>query len=157
MLFGLAIVGILAGLAFPSMRAALRTGSVRSATFELVAGLQQTRASSIAAARPGVLCLTAGDGSGNESCLPDGGTASAWRAFLEAEGRQVPLAARALPAGVRLKANRARLAFWPDSLSASTATLTICDSFGLARSREIVISQSGRLRLAESTETVCAS
>src|SRR5688572_32993224 len=45
LLFGLAIVSILAGLAFPSMR----TGSVKSATFELMAGLQQTRASSIAA------------------------------------------------------------------------------------------------------------
>src|SRR5687767_7798269 len=45
LLFGLAIVSILAGLAFPSMRTALRTGSVKSATFELMAGLQQTRAS----------------------------------------------------------------------------------------------------------------
>jgi type II secretion system protein H len=155
LLFGVAIVGIIAGLAFPSMRTALRTGSVRSASFELMAGLQQTRASSIAAARPGVLCLTEKTGSGNEACLPDGGTGSAWRAFLEAEGRQLPLAARALPAGIRLKANRARLAFWPDSLSASTATLTICDALGLARPREIVINQAGRLRLTESTEAAC--
>ena len=157
LLFGVAIVGILAGLTFPSMRTALRTGSVRSASFELLAGLQQTRASSIAAARPGVFCLTEKQASGSEACLPEGGTGAAWRAFLEDEGRQVPLAARALPAGVRLKSNRARLSFWPDSLSASTATLTICDASGLARPREIIINQAGRLRLAESTEAACAS
>jgi type IV fimbrial biogenesis protein FimT len=155
LLFGVAIVGILAALAFPSMRTALRAGSVRSASFELMAGLQQTRASSIAAARPGVFCLTEKTGAGTEACLPDGGRASAWRAFLEADGRQLPLAARALPAGIRLKTNRARLAFWPDSLSASTATLTICDALGLARPREIVINQAGRLRLGESTEAAC--
>ena len=155
LLFGVAIVGILAGLAFPSMRTALRAGSVRTATFELMAGLQQARASSIAAARPGVFCLTEKTGSGNEACLPDGGTGSAWRAFLEADGRQLPLAARDLPPGIRLKANRARLAFWPDSLSASAATLTICDVAGLVRPREIVINQAGRLRLGESGEAAC--
>ena len=153
LLFGLAIVATLTGLALPSMRSALRAAAVRTATLDLVAGLQQTRASSIAAARPGVLCLS--DMSG--ICLGNGGTSGAWRAFLESDGRQLPLAASALPAGVLLKSSRSRLAFWPDSLSASTATLTICDSLGIARPRVIVMSQGGRLRLAESGEATCGA
>jgi type IV fimbrial biogenesis protein FimT len=153
LLFGLAIAAILTGLVLPSMRSALRAASVRTATFELLAGLQQTRASSIAAARPGVLCLA--DGAGN--CLGNAGTAGAWRAFLEAEGGQLPLAARELPSGVLLKASRSRLAFWPDSLSASTATLTICDTQGIARPRAIVMSQGGRLRLGESPDGTCGA
>ena len=144
LLFALAIVAALTSLALPTMRAALRAGSVRTATIELLTGLQQARASSITTGTPGVLCLT--DGNGN--CLTKGGTAAAWSAFLETENRQVPLAARSLPPGVLLKASRPRLSFQPDSLSASTATLTICDSQGLARARVIVISQGGRLRLA---------
>lgn len=151
LLFGLAIVAIITGLALPSLRSALRTGSIRSATVELLAGLQQTRASAISMGRPGVLCLA--DAAGN--CLGSGGTAMAWRAFLEAPGRQIPLGAGALPAGVLLKSSRSRLAFWPDSLSASTATLTICDVQGLARPRAIALSQGGRLRMAEAMDATC--
>ena len=151
LLFGLAIVAILTGLALPSMRAALRTGAVRSATFELLAGLQQARASSIAAGSPGMLCLADGNG----SCLAEGGTARAWRAFLVSDGRQLPLSAAALPPGILLAASRPRLSFWPDSHSASTATLTICDSQGFASPRAIVLSQAGRLRLADAGNVVC--
>src|SRR5262245_19363171 len=55
--FGLAIVAILTSLAAPSMRTALRASAVRSSTLELLAGVQQTRASSIVEGRPGTLCL----------------------------------------------------------------------------------------------------
>ena len=91
--FGLAIVAILTGLAVPSMRGALRAGAVRSATLELLAGVQQTRASSIVEARPGTLCLS--DAAGD--CLRGNGPASSWQAFLR--GRRTAAAAgRAHPA-----------------------------------------------------------
>jgi type IV fimbrial biogenesis protein FimT len=153
LLFGLAIVATLTGFALPSMRTALRAAAVRSAAFELLAGLQQTRASAIATGRAGVLCLT--DGNGN--CVPEGGTSGAWRAFLVADGNQLPLTTRALPPGVLLRSTRSRVSFWPDSLSASTATLTICDAQGIARPRTVVLSQGGRLRLADATTTACSS
>ncbi len=124
--FGLAIVAILTGLAVPSLRGAMRAGAVRSATLELLAGVQQTRASSIVEARPGTLCL--GDTAGN--CLRGNGPASSWQTFLKDGDRQLPLAARDLPADVVLRASRPRLEFWPDAFAASTITLTICDAQG---------------------------
>jgi type IV fimbrial biogenesis protein FimT len=151
--FGVAVVAILAGLAVPGMRTALRNTAIRSATLELLAGLQQVRASSITEARPGVLCLS--DISGH--CLTGNGAAVAWSAFLEGGGSTAALAGGPLPRGLELRATRSRLGFWPDSLAASTATLTICDRAGLARPRAIVLSQTGRVRLADAADRACES
>ena len=148
---GLAVVATLTGLALPQFRADLRANAVRGAAFELLAGLQQARAASIVEGRTGVLCL--GDAAG--SCLPDGAEASAWRAFLEVDGRPALLAGQSLPAAVVLRSSRARLTFWPDSLAASTGTLTICDSQRIARPQAIIISQGGRARVASAAETAC--
>ena len=149
--FGLAVVALLAGLAVPGFRADLRAGAVRSATYELLAGLQQARAGSILEGRTGVLCLS--DAAGN--CLANGVPATAWQAFLEIDGRPTPLSAHSLPAGVALHSSRAQLRFWPDSSAASTGTLTICDSLRIARPRAIVLSQGGRARAASAPESAC--
>lgn len=149
--FGVAVLGILAGLAVPGMRTALRNAAMRSATLELLAGLQQARASSITAARPGVLCLS--DLAGH--CLSGNGPAPAWSAFLEGGGSTSAFALGPLPRGLELRATRNRLSFWPDSLASSTATLTICDRAGLVRPRAIVLSQTGRVRIADGTDQVC--
>jgi Tfp pilus assembly protein FimT len=150
--FGLAVVATLAGLAAPQFRAELRANAVRSAAFELLAGLQQARAASIVEGHRGVLCLSDAGG----KCLPDGAQTGAWRAFLEVDGRPALVAAQSLPAGVVLRSSRARLTFWPDSLSASTGTLTICDAQRGARPRAIVISQGGRARVISAAESACA-
>jgi type IV fimbrial biogenesis protein FimT len=151
----LGIVALLAGMAVPGFRADLRAGSVRSATFELLAGLQQVHASSIIEGRTGVLCLS--DAAGN--CLGSGGEANAWAAYLEskgeAAGRAAPLTTRLLPAGVVLRSARAALRFWPDTLAATTGTLTICDAAGIARPRAIVLSQGGRARLTSPADSAC--
>jgi Tfp pilus assembly protein FimT len=149
--FGVAMVAILAGLAVPGYRADLRAGAVRSAAYELLAGLQQARAGSILEGHTGVLCLS--DAAGN--CLAEGAQARNWRAFLEVDGRPNLLAEQSLPTGVVLRSSRARLTFWPDSLAASTGTLTICDSQRIARPRAIVVSQGGRARVASGAEAVC--
>ena len=54
MVFGLAIVAILAGLATPGFHQSLRASAVRAATYELLAGLQQARGSSIVESQPGI-------------------------------------------------------------------------------------------------------
>jgi type IV fimbrial biogenesis protein FimT len=149
--FGLAVVGILAGLAVPSLRSALRAAAVRSASLELLAALQQARASSIVAGRPGVFCLS--DGAGH--CLSGDAPALAWNAFLAGTGSPVPLAGSLLPRGIELRATRPTLTFQPDALAASTGTLTICDRQGVARPRAIVLSQGGRVRLADADPAVC--
>ena len=149
--FAVAVVAVLAGLAVPGMRTALRNAAMRSAVLELLTGLQQTRASSITQAVPGVLCLA--DAAGN--CLGKSGTATAWAAFLEGRDGRTALAGGPLPRGLELRATRARLSFWPDSLASTTSTLTICDRAGFAPPRALVISQNGRVRLTEGAAGVC--
>ena len=149
----MALAALLASLAMPAFRAAARNAAMRSAFFDLAAGLQLTRASSIVQARRGVLCLSRSAGG---SCQGNGGS-SAWTAFLDVDGLSQPLSARALPPGIALHATRNRLDFWPGSRAASTGTLTMCDAQGIARPRAIVISQLGRLRLAEGDDSACAA
>jgi len=152
---GLAIVATLATLAMPGFRADMRATAVRAATYELLAGLQTARAGSIVEGRTGVLCLS--DAAGN--CLAAGtdtaGVAEAWQVFLEVDGHPFLLAAHSLPVGVVLRSSRTQLKFWPDSLAASTGTLTICDSLRVARPRAIVLSQGGRARLTNSADSTC--
>ena len=156
LLCGLALVAVLAGLAAPGFRASARAAAVRSAAYELMTGLQQTRGNSIVEARPGVLCLA--DTAGN--CLDTSAPAPAWRSYLEtgtgaAETGAQTVASRSLPSDILVRGSRTRIRFWPNSLAASTGTLTICDAQGLAPPRAIVISQNGRARFATAATDGC--
>jgi type IV fimbrial biogenesis protein FimT len=144
LLFGLAIVAVLAVMAAPGFLASLRTTAVRAAAYDLMAGLQQARANSILESRVSVLCPSDG-----AACLGANLPARAWISFLEVAGDRRELRKRDLPAGVVLHASRTPLRFWPAALAASPTTLTICDERGVAPARAIVISQSGRARFVE--------
>jgi type IV fimbrial biogenesis protein FimT len=146
----MALVALLASLALPSMRSGLRTAAVRTATYELMAGLQQTRGAAIVESQPGVLCLA--DAAG--TCRASGAPAPAWRAFLEVDGSRT-LFTRLLPRDVTVRGSRARIRFSPRALAASAATLTICDAQGVAAPRAIVISQTARARLAPAGAAEC--
>jgi type IV fimbrial biogenesis protein FimT len=148
---GLAVVAMLAGMATPGMHSALRAAAIRSATFELLEGLQQARANAIVEAKPGMLCPL--DAGGN--CAAVGAPSRAWRVFLEVDGHSRLLAERPLPEGVSLRSTRSPLRFSPTALSAGTGTLTICDTRGIAAPRAIVVSQNGRARLADSSTASC--
>ncbi len=151
MLFGMAIVAILAGLAAPGFQQSLRASAVRAATFDLLAGLQQTRGTSIVVAAPGMLCPS--DSAGN--CLPAETAASHWRWSVESAGRAIPAEPQALPAGVIARASRSPVRFWPNSVSASTATLTICDLRRVAAPRAIVVNVAGRARVTAAADSAC--
>jgi Tfp pilus assembly protein FimT len=153
LLFCLGLLALLAGLAAPGFRAGLRAAAVRSASVELLAGLQQARAHSILQSRPGLLCPV--DSAG--ACLAPGADAAGWRSFLEAGANREALASRELPRGVVLRATRSPIRFWPNTFAASTGTLTICDSQRLAPARAIVISQAGRARLSPGAEDACGA
>jgi type IV fimbrial biogenesis protein FimT len=148
---GLAVVAVLAGAAAPGFQATLRASAVRTASYELMAGVQHTRASAIVEARPGVLC--ASDAAG--LCLSGAAPAHAWRAFLDTGGQSRELAAHLLPTGIALRSSRTSVRFWPNSFAASPITLTICDELGMARPRAIVVSQGGRARFASPPDSAC--
>lgn len=151
MLVGMAVVAILAGLAVPGFHRSLRVTAVRAATYELLAGLQQTRGSSILESLPGMLCPS--DAAGR--CLPAATPASYWGWATESSGPPPALEPRALPDGVVTRASRSPVRFWPHGLNASTATLTICDVRGIAPPRAIVVSVSGRARVTTALDSAC--
>jgi type IV fimbrial biogenesis protein FimT len=168
LLFSIGLLALLAGLAVPGFRSSLRAAAVRSASFELLAGVQQARANSILESRPGVLCPT--DPAG--ACLPAGQLAGSWRAYLETSpgetnpGETVPgapgtgqleLGGQVLPRGVVVHSSRSPLRFWPMAFAASPGTLTICDMRNQVPPRAIIISQSGRARLASGSRAACSA
>jgi type IV fimbrial biogenesis protein FimT len=148
---GLAVIAVLAGMGAPSFRASLRAAAVRTATYELLIALQQARAQSIVESQPALFCPSnlAGD------CLPAGTRAPAWRSSMEGAASDA-IEPNALPAGVQVRSSRSPLRFWPDSLSASTGTLTICDEQSVAAPRAIVLSQSGRARIGAPAAADCS-
>jgi len=148
---GLALVAVLATLAVPSFRTTLRSAAIRTATYELLGGLQQTRGMAIVESRPGVLCLA--DTAGN--CLAAAVPAPAWHVFLETDDGSRAVVTRVLPAGITVHGSRARIRFSERALAASAATLTICDAQGVAAPRAIVISQNARARLAAASDADC--
>src|SRR4029079_14023103 len=101
LLFGVAVVAILAGLAAPGFRQSLRSTAVRVATYELLAGLQETRASAILEAKPGLLCPRCWGGNRVPAATPG----AFWRWSPEsADGPRVQ-ASQALPEGVLARAS----------------------------------------------------
>jgi type IV fimbrial biogenesis protein FimT len=160
--FGLAVVAVLAGMSVPGFRQSLRAAAVRSASVELLAGLQHARATAILESRTGGLCPL--DAAGR--CQSAGTPASAWGWFLEAgadrpsqspqvQSRQT-LSRQALPRGITLRATRSPLHFHAHSHSASPGTLTICDTEGIATPRSLVVSLSGRARVEHARPEACA-
>lgn len=153
LLFSVALLALLAGLAAPGLRASLRAAAVRSATFEVAVGVQQARANSVMESRPGSLCPT--DSAGR--CLAAGVAATGWRSFIDSGEGSDPLGGQDLPSGVTLRATRSPIRFWPSSFAASTGTLTICDDAGIAAPRAIVISATGRARVDTAAPADCGA
>jgi len=151
LLFAMAVVAILAGLAAPGFQQSLRSTAVRVGTYELLAGLQQTRGSSILESQPGLLCPS--DPAGN--CLPPATWSAWWRRSTEPAIGAPRIETRALPEGVVARASRSPIRFWPSALNATNTTLTICDSRRVASPRAIVVSVSGRARVALAAESAC--
>jgi type IV fimbrial biogenesis protein FimT len=146
----LGLVAVLATLAIPSFRSHLRTAAVRTATYELLAGLQQARGAAIVESRAGVLCLAEAAG----DCRASGGPAPAWRVFLESDPGH-PFALRVLPRDVTVRGTRARIRFSARALAASAATLTVCDAQGVAAPRAIGVSRTARARLDTAAAADC--
>jgi Tfp pilus assembly protein FimT len=149
--FGLAIVAIIVGMAAPGFRSSLRAQAVRSATFDLLAGLQQARGNSILESRPQDLCPS--DSAG--SCVGAGIPTPYWCASAESDAGQALRTSHVLPKGVLVRASRSPLRFWPDARGASTGTLTICDEQGVAPPRAIILSLTGRARLEAAPAEAC--
>jgi type IV fimbrial biogenesis protein FimT len=149
----MAIAATLVAAAAPSFRATQRGAAVLTATDELLSALHQTRTVAITRNLPGVVCLTTSNG----RCLERTGTAaSGWRAYLNVIGGfpaqydpgEPIVGTGQFATDVAVFGSRTAVTFWPSTRAGTTNTLTVCDRRAIAPYRQVVISQSGRPRLA---------
>lgn len=160
LLVTLTLIAVITTLSIPTFRELGRSLAVLGATHDLMAALHTTRSAAITRGHPGVICLT--DAAGR--CLPSNARrGSSFRAWINTRGEsparpdadEPTLLVGHLAAGIELRGSRASLTFWPVSRAGTTITLTVCDTVGLAKPEHVIVSQSGRPRLARGNSVAC--
>jgi Tfp pilus assembly protein FimT len=149
----LAIGALLAALAVPGFASLRRSVGVSSAANELVWALHLARSSARLRGQPVTVCLS----SDEKTCVarPDV-TAAGWLVFHpagQAGAMQLiaagpPLHSFHLPEGITVTATRPAVTFWPVSRAGSTGTFELCDIENRTPGKAIVVSQTGRPRVA---------
>ncbi len=149
----LAIAALLASLAVPGFASLRRSVGVSSAANELVWALHLARSSARLRGQAVTVCLSRDE----KQCIatPDA-AAEGWLVFHpagQAAATQLiaagpPLHSYHLPEGVTVTASRPAVTFWPVSRAGSTSTFQLCDVENRTPGRSIVVSQTGRPRVA---------
>jgi type IV fimbrial biogenesis protein FimT len=148
-----AVAAVLATLAVPSFGSLRRAASVSAATNQLLWALHFARSSAILNGLPVTLCLSKDDATCLESAVTAG---TGWLVFYQPSGR---VAARPasdhpllhsfrLPADVTVHGTRAAITFWPVTRAGTTGTFDVCNVGATPRGRAVVVSQTGRPRVA---------
>lgn len=156
LLVTLAIVAVLAALSTPAFQRSRAEAASLSSAHSLLRALHLARSQALLRAEPAVVCLSAD----LVSCVSRPATASirGWIVFLnlrtertvQRDSAEPLLGVFALPENTRLAGSRTAVTYWPVSRAGTTATFTVCDSHRLARTRAVIVSQTGRPRLRES-------
>lgn len=147
-----AILAVLAGAATPSFRDYLANARRTSEVNALVHGLHAARNAAIRRSQPVVLCNSR-DG---VRCTPGADWSEGWIVFANLDRDTPAVADPGEPVllhhpgveGLRIRANRAALVYWPVSRAATTASFTFCDARGPAAARAVIVSQTGRPRVS---------
>lgn len=155
-----AIAAVLAALAAPSFGSFRRAAGVSTATAELLGALHFARSSAVLNGLPVTLCLSADAATCASS---DSVAAIGWlvfarpdaSAFSSSVGDQNILRSFRLPPDVSVHASRTAVTFWPITRAGTTSTFDVCDVGGAVRGRAVVVSQTGRPRVAVEDAT-CA-
>lgn len=158
LLLAVAIAAVLAALAVPSFGSFRRAAGVSTATTELLGALHFARSAAVLNGLPVTLCLTADAA----TCLAsEARAATGWLVFTQPEatvfsvaiGDQPVLRSFRLPPDVSVHASRAAVTFWPVTRASTTSTFDICDVTRTVRGRAVVVSQTGRPRVAPEEAT----
>lgn len=164
LLFGLAIAALLAAMALPSFAAFRRAADLSTATHQLLWALHFARSSAILNGAPVTLCLTADD----RTCLSSPASAArGWLVVRRAPGvmdlapepdeqGQHLLHQFRLPTQLTVHGSRPAVTFWPVSRAGTTSTFDLCEISAQPRGRAVVVSQTGRPRVAQE-EAACGA
>jgi type IV fimbrial biogenesis protein FimT len=151
LLLTLGLIAILFALAAPSFTRGARNSRVLATAQELLHGLHVARSQAMLANRPATLCLS-NDGA---TCMTNGRAAArGWIVFLvdsmpqSATRAATPVLRRFQADDLAFYGSRSAVTFWPVSRAGTTDTLVVCDPQRLAAGRAVVVSQTGRPRMA---------
>lgn len=156
-MLGVAIAGILAGLAIPAFSTLVYDTRRTAAVNSFVTAVQLARSESIKRADEVVLCKT----NGGSRCSTSGEWGPGWLVFVNFDhdsppkldaGEPVLLQQARLPAA-RVTANRDAFTFRPFSKASTNGTVTFCDVRGRKSARAVVVSPTGRPRVTTTTST----
>ena len=154
-----ALTAVLVAMATPSFSELRRAASIGSSANQLLWALHYARSTAVTRNVPAVVCLSA-DGA---RCLTSTGTpGTGWLVFLDRQrGSPVQLNMAdellrviPLPSQVTVQGTRAAVTFWPTARAGTTSTFKLCDARGDPRGKAVVVSQTGRPRVAEG-DTPC--
>lgn len=158
----LAIAAVLAAVAVPSFSDTRREAALTASVNQLLGALHFARSAAILSNTPTVVCLTA-DGA---QCADRsaGESIQGWLVFRNTDRESPPtldaadelLRRSELPDDVFLQASRAALTFWPTARAGTTGTFTLCSRQQPLASRKVVVSQTGRPRIADPNASECA-
>jgi type IV fimbrial biogenesis protein FimT len=154
LLITLAIAGVLISLAVPGFAALARSFGLSVAANELLSALHTARSAALIRGLPVAVCLTADD----STCVTTAGEAAkGWLGFgPDAGTAAVPRRAVAgevlsrfhLPGRFTVRGSRPAVTFWPVARAGSTGTFDLCEAGAPGAGRSIVVSQTGRPRVA---------
>lgn len=148
----LGLAAIATSLAVPTFRdlgANVRRDAVVE---ELRASLLLARTEAVSRGVPVVVCPSL-DG---RACRPDPAWSRGWLVLERdaADGNVQPLASVRVTGPVDVRATRASVEFQPTASAGTTATFSVCDERGAPAARAVIVSRTGRVRVAR-TEARC--
>jgi type IV fimbrial biogenesis protein FimT len=154
LLITLAVAGVLISLAVPGFAALARSVGLSVAANELLSALYTARSAALLRGLPVAVCLTSDDSTcvttAGEAAkgwlvfVPDGGTAAVSRPAVVGE----VLSRFRLPGRLTVSGSRPAVTFWPVARAGTTGTFDLCDAGVQGAGRSIVVSQTGRPRVA---------
>ncbi len=147
----LCITAVLAGVATPSLRMLHAQTQLATASDHLQLALQLARSTALTRAQAVVLCLADNQG----RCLSaDSSRGQSYALRLIGPDGEL-LRREPLAPGLQLLATRAHITYYPLPRAGSTSTLTLCELQSRTTSRQLIISQTGRVRTAKLTQRGC--
>lgn len=160
LVIAIAVASVLAALAAPSFGGLRRAAGVSAATSELLSALHFARSRAALEGLPVTLCLSKDESTCARSTSAG---ASGWLVFVQPDATVSSVAkvsapvlrSYRVPNDVSVHGSRAAVTFWPATRASTTSTFDVCDMTGKARGRAVVVSQTGRPRVA-AEEASCA-
>jgi type IV fimbrial biogenesis protein FimT len=152
LIVALGIAALLATVAVPGFAGLRRSAGLGAAANELVSALHLARSAAGLRGLPVTVCLSVDE----RTCVTKPDVAALGWLVFHPESQAVtaqPTPAKLihqfqLPADVTVSGTRPAVTFWPAARAGSTGTFELCDVHQRAPGRSIVLSQTGRPRVA---------